>query len=165
MFKKFLAATLLAIPLFASSTDIPITGVVTSRCVIYTDTSGVYGNPSPGLLSTLASDGGVQPIVRYDVVQGGFYKASITTPTSFSTSPTLTDNVVWTGSVDVSRVSDASMSVYSTNKRVFGNTTEINLTIPGSVWFKADSSATYGYNKAFPAGTYRSIVTASCIAV
>ena len=156
---------MLAIPLFASSTDIPITGVVTSRCVIYTDTSGVYGNPSPGLLSTLASDGGVQPIVRYDVVQGGFYKASITTPTSFSTSPTLTDNVVWTGSVDVSRVSDASMSVYSTNKRVFGNTTEINLTIPGSVWFKADSSATYGFNKAYPAGTYTAIVTASCIAI
>jgi len=165
MFKKVLLAAMLVAPILASSTDIPITGVVTSRCVIYTDTSGVYGNPTPGLLSTAASDGGVQPVVRYDVVQGGFYKASITTPSSFSSSPQLTDNVIWTGSVDVGRVSDAGMSIYSTNKRVFGNTTEINLTIPGSVWFKAESTATYGYNKAYPAGTYTAIVTASCIAI
>jgi len=39
------------------------------------------------------------------------------------------------------------------------------LTVAGSVWFKADSKAEYGYNKAFPAGTYRSIVTATCLAV
>jgi hypothetical protein len=165
MFKKVLLAALLAAPLLATSGDIPITGVVTSRCVIYTENSGVYGNPTPGLLSTAATDGGVQPIVRYDVVQGGFYKASITTPNSFSTSPVLSDNVIWTGSVDVGRVSDASMSIYSTNKRVYNNTTEINLTVPGSVWFKADSTATYGYNKAYPAGTYTAIVTASCIAI
>jgi len=152
-------------PILASSTDIPITGVVTSRCVIYTETAGVYGNPSPGLLSTLPTDGGVEPLVRYDVVQGGFYKASITTPTSFSSSPQLTDNVVWTGVVNVARVSDSNMSVYSTNKRVFGNTTEVDLKLPGSVWFSADSTATYGYNKAYPAGTYTAIVTASCIAI
>ena len=158
-------ASLLAIPMLATSEDIPITGVVTSKCVIYTETPGVYGNPTPGVLSTAVADGGVLPIVRYDVVQSGYYKAVITIPTSFTSSPTLSDNVTWTGSVDVSRVTDAGMSVYTTNKRTYNETTEINLSVPGSVWFKADSKATYGYNKAFPAGTYRSIVTASCIAV
>jgi hypothetical protein len=145
--------------------DIPITGTVTSKCVIYTETPGVYRNPTPGVLSTAVADGGVLPIVRYDVVQSGYYKAVITTPTSFTSSPTLSDNVTWTGSVEVSRVTDAGMSAYTTNKRTYNETTEITLSIPGSVWFKADSKATYGYNKAFPAGTYRSIVTASCIAV
>jgi len=165
MFRKLLIASLLAIPMLASSEDIPITGIVSSRCVIYTEVPGVYGNPTPGVLSTAAVDGGVQPVVRYDVVQSGYYKAVITTPNSFSSGPSLTDTVTWTGSVDVSKVSDAAMSAYSTNKRIYNNTTEINLSVAGSVWFKADSSATYGYNKAFPAGTYRSIVTASCIAV
>jgi hypothetical protein len=110
-------------------------------------------------------DGGVQPIIRYDVVQSGFYKAVITVPSSFSSSPVLSDVVRWTGSVDVSRVTDAAMSAYSTNKRTYNETTEVNLTVAGSVWFKADSKAEYGYNKAFPAGTYRSIVTATCLAV
>lgn len=165
MFKKLILASLLVLPMFASSEDIPITGIVTSRCVIYTETPGVYGNPSPSILSTAAVDGGVQPIVRYDVVQAGFYKAIITTPNSFSSSPTLSDTVKWTGSVDVSRVTDAAMSAYSTSKREYNNTTEVDLTVAGSVWFKADSKAEYGYNKAFPAGTYRAIVTASCIAV
>ena len=165
MFKKVLLASLLAIPLITSAEDIPIVGTVTSKCVIYTETPGVYGNPTPGVLSTAAADGGVQPIVRYDVVQSGFYKAVITVPSSFSSSPTLSDTVKWTGSVDVSRVSDAAMSAYSTNKRTYNETTEINLSVPGSVWFKADSKAEYGFNKAYPAGTYRSIVTASCVAV
>jgi hypothetical protein len=165
MFKKVILASLLAIPLFASSEDIPITGIVSSRCVIYTETPGVYGNPSPSVLSTAAIDGGVQPIVRYDVVQSGYYKAVITTPNSFSSSPSLSDTVKWSGSVDVNRVTDAAMSAYSTSKTQYNNTTEITLTVPGSVWFKADSKAEYGYNKAFPAGTYRAIVTAACIAV
>jgi len=165
MFKKILLASLLAIPLFASSEDIPITGVVSSRCVIYTEVPGVYGNPAPNVLSTAAADGGVQPIVRYDVVQSGYYKAVISVPNSFSSGPSLTDTVTWTGSVDVSRVSDAAMSAYTTNKRVYNNTTEINLTVPGSVWFKADSKAEYGYNKAYPAGTYRAVVSAACIAI
>jgi hypothetical protein len=165
MFKKVLLASLLALPLITSAEDIPIVGTVTSKCVIYTEVPGVYGNPTPGVLSTAAADGGVQPIVRYDVVQSGFYKAVITVPSAFSSSPVLTDNVKWTGSVDVSRVTDAGMSAYSTNKRTYNETTEINLTVPGSVWFKADSKAEYGYNKAFPAGTYRSIVTATCVAV
>lgn len=165
MFKKILIASLLALPMMAISEDVPITGRVTPKCVIYTETPGVYGNPTPSKLSTASADGGVQPIIRYDVVQAGYYKAIITVPNSFSSSPTLSDVVNWTGSVDVSRVTDAAMSAYSTSKIEYNNTTEITLTVPGSVWFKADSKAEYGYNKAFPAGDYRAIVTASCIAI
>lgn len=165
MLKKIILVSLLAIPFLVNAEDVPITGVVSSRCTIYTETAGVYGNPSPSILSTAAADGGVQPIVRYDVVQSGYYKAVITTPNNFTSSPTLDDTVKWTGSVDVSRVTDAAMSAYSTAKREYNNTTEITLSVPGSVWFKADSKAEYGYNKAFPAGQYKSIVTASCIAI
>lgn len=165
MLKKLALVAALTVPLFAQSEDVPITGTVTSKCVIYTETPGVYGNPSPNTLSTASVDGGVAPIVRYDVVVAGYYKAVVTTPTFFSSAPTLTDVVNWTGSVEVSRVTDAAMSAYNTNKRVYDNVTEFALTVPGSVWFKAESKAEYGYNKAFPAGTYRSIVTASCIAV
>lgn len=165
MFKKIVLASLLALPLLSVAQDVPIVGTVSSKCIIYTETPGVYGNPSPSVLSTLPVDGGVQPIIRYDVLQSGYYKAVITTPNSFSSSPSLTDNVTWTGSVDVSRVTNAAMSAYSTNKITYNNTTEIVLSIPGSVWFKADSKAEYGYNKAFPAGTYRAMVTASCIAI
>lgn len=165
MLKKILLASLLAIPLLSVAQDVPITGTVSSKCIIYTETPGVYGNPSPNVLSTLPADGGVQPVIRYDVLQSGYYKAVITTPNNFSSSPTLPDNVTWTGSVDVSRVTDAAMSAYSTNRVVYGNTTEIVLSVPGSVWFKAESKAEYGYNKAFPAGTYRAMVTASCIAI
>ena len=165
MFKKILIASLIALPTIVLSEDVPIIGRVTPKCVIYTEVPGVYGNPTPNILSTLAANGGVQPIIRYDVVQAGYYKAVITVPNSFSSSPTLPDVVNWTGSVDVSRVTDAGMSVYSTNKIEYNNTTEITLSVPGSVWFKADSKAEYGYNKAFPAGDYRAIVTASCIAI
>lgn len=165
MFKKIVLASLLALPLLSVAQDVPIVGTVSSKCIIYTETPGVYGNPSPGTLSTLPADGGVQPVIRYDVLQAGFYKAVITTPNSFSSSPSLSDNVTWTGSVDVSRVTNAGMSAYSTNKITYNNTTEIVLSIPGSVWFKAESKAEYGYNKAFPAGTYRAMVTASCIAI
>ena len=165
MFKKIVLASLLAAPLLSIAQDVPITGVVSSKCIIYTETPGVYGNPSPNVLSTLPVDGGVQPVIRYDVLQSGYYKAVITTPNSFSASPSLPDGVTWTGSVDVSRVTNAAMSAYSTNKVLYNNTTEIVLSVPGSVWFKAESKAEYGYNKAFPAGTYRAMVTASCIAI
>jgi hypothetical protein len=165
MFKKIVLGSLISVSLLSVAQDVPITGVVSSKCIIYTETPGVYGNPSPNLLSTSRADGGVEPIIRYDVLQAGFYKAVITTPNSFSSSPSLPDNVTWTGSVDVSRVTDAAMSAYSTNKITYNNTTEIVLSVPGSVWFKAESKAEYGYNKAFPAGTYRAMVTASCIAI
>jgi hypothetical protein len=165
MLKKIVLASLVAIPLLSIAQDVPITGTVSSKCIIYTETAGVYGNPSPSILSTLPADGGVQPVIRYDVLQSGYYKAVISTPNTFSSSPSLPDSVTWTGSVDVSRVTDAAMSAYSTNKVTYNNTTEIVLSVPGSVWFKAESKAEYGYNKAFPAGTYRAMVTASCIAI
>ena len=145
--------------------EIPIRGNVSSKCVINTDTPGVYGNPTPNVLSTLTADGGVPPVIRYDVIQSGYYKATITVPNSFTSSPTLTDTVTWSGSALVSRVTDAAMSAYTTNKRVYNNTTEFDLTVPGTVWFSAISKAEYGYEKSFPAGEYRAVVLAECIAL
>jgi hypothetical protein len=164
MIKQTISTLLLATTLAAQSAEIPIRGNVTSKCVINTDTAGVYGNPVPNLLSTARADGGVAPVIRYDVVQGGFYKATITTPNSFTTSPALPDVVNWTGTVDVTRVTDAGMSAYTNNKIVYNNTTEIDLTLPGSVWFSATSKANYGFEKSFPAGEYRAVVIAECIA-
>lgn len=149
---------------FAHAEEVVISGNVQSKCVITTDTPGVYGNPTADKLSTLPADGGVMPIVRYDVSLAGAYKARITTPTSFSTSPSLNDVVNWTGSSNVSSVSDAAMSAYETNKVVFGDSTEYSLTTAGSTWFKVSSVARYGYNKALPGGTYRAVVNAECIA-
>ena len=42
-----------------------IMGNVESKCVINTDSTGVYGNPVAGKLSTSTEDGGVEPIIRY----------------------------------------------------------------------------------------------------
>lgn len=165
MLKSILLAATLAASLCVSAAEIPIRGLVTSKCVINTDTAGVYGNPTPNLLSTLAVDGGVQPIIRYDVIESGYYKALITTPTSFTSSPTLTDSVTWTGSVAVSKVTDSAMSAYTNNKRTYNNTTEVDLTVQGTVWFSATSKAQYGYGKAFPAGEYKAVVLAECIAL
>ena len=149
----------------ASAVEVPIVGNVAAKCVIVPDTSGVYGNPTPDELSTAAADGGVLPIVRFDVLQANFFKAVITTPSAFSVSPALSDVVNWTGSVATSRVSDAGMSAYNTNKVVYNNTTEFNLTLAGTTWFKATSIAEYGYGKALPAGTYRAVIVAECIAL
>jgi hypothetical protein len=155
----------LAVSVGIGAAEVPIRGNVSSKCIINTDTPGVYGNPTPNVLSTLAADGGVPPIVRYDVIQAGYYKASITVPSAFSSSPTLTDSVTWSGSVVVSRVTNAGMSAYTTNKRVYNNTTEFDLTVPGTVWFSAVSKAEYGYEKSFPTGDYRAVVLAECIAL
>lgn len=159
-----LAIFLLAICPLVYAEEVVIQGNVQSKCVITTDTAGVYGNPTADKLSTLPADGGVMPVVRYDVSLAGAYKARITTPTSFSTSPSLNDVVNWTGSSNVSTVSDPAMSSYETNKVVFGDSTEYNLTTAGSTWFKVSSTARYGYSKAFPGGTYRAVVNAECIA-
>lgn len=146
------------------ASDTPIVGHVESKCTIVTDVDGVYGNPLPNKLSTSPSDGGVVPVIRYDVVLADSYKAVITTPTSFSSSPTLTDVVAFTGSVSVKEVSDSQMSAYETNKVLYNDSTEFDLTLAGSTWFQATSTAEYGYGKVFPGGTYRSYVTAECIA-
>ena len=141
-----------------------ITGNVESKCVINTDINGVYGNPTAGTLSTLPADGGVLPIIRYDVALGSAYTAKITAPNSFSTSPSLTDNVEWTGEVEVSEVSDTAMADYETDKIEYDYTTEFDMHTAGTTWFKITSKADYGYGRAYPAGTYRSIVMAECIA-
>ena len=148
----------------AVAEDIPIVGNVEAKCVIQTDTTGVYGNPSPSNLSTDTADGGVAPIVRFDVAQADYYKALISYPESFSESPSLSDTVTWTGSVAVDQVSDTTMSSYDTNKVTYNNTTEYDLSVAGTTWFSVTSEADYGYDKAFPGGTYRAMVEAECIA-
>jgi hypothetical protein len=165
MFKKSLAVAAAIIGMNAAAEEVTITGTVASKCVITTDTVGIYGNPTPSELSTAPADGGVLPIVRYDVLQANFYKARITYPESFSESPALTDVVNWTGDVTVAEVTDAGMSAYDTSKVEFNNVTEVDLTIAGSTWFKVESTADYGVTKAFPAGTYRAVVSADCIAL
>jgi hypothetical protein len=165
MFKKSLAIAAAIIGMNAAAEEVTITGTVASKCVITTDTVGIYGNPTPSELSTAPADGGVLPIVRYDVLQANFYKARIAYPESFSESPALTDVVTWTGDVTVAEVTDAGMSAYDTSKVEFNNITEVDLTIAGSTWFQVESTADYGVTKAFPAGTYRAVVSADCIAL
>jgi len=149
----------------AFAEDVPIEGTVQSRCIITTDTPGVFGNPNAYTLTTAPTDGGVVPIVRYDVTLADAYYAQITTPTSFSSSPTISETITWTGSTEVDAISDATgMASYETNKVTFGQTTQYDLTATGSTWFKSSVSATMGGNKAFPGGTYTAIVEAVCVA-
>mgnify|MGYP001572721369 CR=1 FL=1 len=149
----------------AMAVDTPLVGTVESRCTVTTDTMGIYGNPLPYKLSTAGADAGVEPVIRYDVVQASYYKAYITHPISFSESPALSDTTQWTGDVSVKEVSDAQMSSYDTDKIEYDNVTEIALAYAGSTWFKVESQVEYGYQKSWPAGTYRAIVQAECIAI
>lgn len=165
MFRQALIASSLILTCNAiAQTDVPITGNVASKCVITTDTPGVFGQPTTNVLSTLPADGGVTPIVRYDIIEADAYKAQISVPNTFTTSPVLNDIVNWSGSVEVSEVSDANMAAFETNKVLWDNVTEFDLTLAGSVWFKIDSKADYGYDKSFPGGIYRASVLAECIA-
>jgi len=162
--KKILLACLIAGT--AQAAEIQIEGTVQSRCLINTDVAGVYGNPNAYTLTTTPADGGVLPVVRYDVSLADAYKARSTYPTAFSASPSLSDMVTWTGSVEVQEVSDVAMADYDTDAVTFDQTKEYDLTATGTTWFKVASTATYGGggNKAFPGGTYRSVVVAECIA-
>lgn len=163
MFKKtLLVCTMLGTSAVAS--DVQITGNVQSKCTIVTETEGVYGNPAASVLTTNPSAGGVEPIVRYDVVLADAYKAKISYPTSFSSSPTLNDTLNWIGGVSISQVSDAAMSAYETNKVVYDNATEFDLTEVGTTWFKVSSEVAYGVGKSLPGGTYTAIALAECIA-
>lgn len=149
---------------FAHAESVPITGNVSSKCSIYTDTSGVYGNPTPDSLSTDPVDGGVFPIVRYDVTIADYYTAKISWPQSFVSSPNLTDALNWDGEVTVSSTSDALMSGYEAAKIEYDNVTEYDLSVAGSTWFQIDSEVTYGFGKSFPGGEYSANITAECIA-
>ena len=72
--------------------------------------------------------------------------------------------VAWDGSVSVSQVSVPAMSSYDNDVVIYDNTYQYDLTEAGSTWFKVSSEASYGYNQAFPAGTYIATVLAECIA-
>jgi len=146
------------------ASEVPLTGTVASKCVVIAETQGVYGNPSPYRLTTEASGGGVKPRIRFDVIQPDYYKAHITYPESFVESPSLTDVLNWSGVVTVAEVTDPLMSDYENTKIVYNNVTEIPLTVAGSTWFEISSQVDYGFNKALPAGTYRAIIQANCIA-
>ena len=150
----------------AQAAEVPIEGTVQSQCLINTDKPGVYGSPNAYTLTTTPADGGVVPIVRYDVTLADAYTARITYPTDFSSSPSLSDSVTWTGSVTVDEVSDAGMADYQTDSTTYDQTREYVLTATGATWFAVSSTATYGggSNKAFPGGTYRAVVVAECIA-
>ena len=166
MFKKTLIAmTLVGSSFCAFGADVPITGNVESKCIVQTDTLGVYGNPTPSVLSTDAVDGGVTPIIRFDVIQASYYKARIAYPNTFSQSPSLSDVPNWTGSVAVGEVSDTNMSAYYSALVTYENVTEVDLTVAGSTWFEVTSQVTYGFDTALPAGTYRAILSAECIAL
>ena len=149
---------------FVYAESVPITGSVSSKCSIYTDTAGVYGNPTPNTLSTDPVDGGVFPVVRYDVTVADYYTAKISWPENFASSPNLTDALDWDGEVTVSSTSDALMSGYEAAKVEYNNVTEYDLSVAGSTWFQIDSEVSYGFGKSFPGGEYSANIVAECIA-
>ena len=147
--------------------NIYIDGEVSSRCSIVSDTAGRYGNPSAFLLTTLPASGGQVPIIRFDVSLANAYYASISTPVSFSTSPSLSDTTAFTGAVAVTQTSSSDMSGYqAASTTPATNTRQYSLTHAGTAWFSATSVATYGGGNQtpYPSGSYRSTVIASCIA-
>jgi hypothetical protein len=170
MFKNLLIIAAVFIISACSSTgafaeNVPITGNVQSRCIISTDTAGVFGNPNAYTLTTTPADGGQLAVVRYDVTLADAYYAEITAPSEFTSSPSLPDVVTWTGDTEVKTVSDATgMGSYETDKVEYGMTDKYELTATGSTWFKTSSTATMGGNKAFPGGNYTAVVEAVCIA-
>ena len=98
------------------------------------------------------------------VLKLDYYKARITHPNSFSSSPSLSDAVAWTGSSIVGQVSVAAMSAYEAAKVTYNNVTEFNMTLAGSTWFTVSSTAQYGNTKSLPAGSYTAMIKAECIA-
>ena len=168
MFKKQIVGTvamIVASTTFAIAENVPISGTVQSKCIIVTDSAGVYGNPNAYTLSTAAADGGADAVVRIDVTLAGAYTAHITAPTEFSSSPTLPDVVTFTGDTQVKAVSDATgMGTYESSKIEQGMTDIYDLTATGSTWFKTSSNAAMGGSKAFPGGNYTALVNVECIA-
>lgn len=162
--KSILSLCAITFATAVAAEDIPIVGNVSSKCTIYTDTAGVYGNPTPDALSTAAADGGVMPVVRYDVAIADYYLAKIAYPINFSSSPNLTDALNWAGDVEVSATSDVAMAGYEAAKVQYDNITEFDLTAAGSTWFKVTSNVSYGYGKSLPGGEYKAMVQAECIA-
>ena len=154
--------------LFASKVEAntSISGTVESRCTVATDTAGYYGNPNAYTLNTTASDGGQKPIVRFDTYLADAYYAQVSYPTSFSSSPSLSDTVTWTGAVGVVQSSSTDMAGYQAASTVSGAMRQYALTIAGTTWFDVASAAAYGggNNTAFPGGSYTAVVVAECVA-
>ncbi len=161
-----LAGCSLLMPKEAAADNIDITGTVQSRCIVNTDTPGVYGNPNAYTLTTLPASNGQVPIVRIDVSLANAYNAEISYPTSFSSSPSLSDTVAWTGAVATGQTSVSGMSAYQAASTTTGAKRTYALTLAGTTWFTVESTATYGGggNKAFPGGSYKAVVLAECIA-
>ena len=150
----------------AYAANIDITGTVQSRCIVNTDTAGMYGNPNAYTLTTVPASAGQLPIVRVDVSLANAYHAKISYPTSFSSSPSLGDTVAWTGAAAVVQTSTSDMSGYQAASSLSGSMRTYALTVAGATWFSVASVATYGggQQKAFPGGSYKAVVLAECIA-
>ena len=150
----------------AYAANIDITGTVQSRCIVNTDTQGVYGNPNAYTLTTLPASAGQVPIVRIDASLANAYNAQISYPTSFSTSPSLSDTTAWEGAVGVEQTSSSDMSGYQAASTTTGAMRTYPLSIAGTTWFSVASTATYGggQQKPFPGGSYKAVILAECIA-
>ena len=164
--KKLITIGLMLVATTAYAANIDITGTVQSRCIVNTDTPGVYGNPNAYTLTTLPASAGQVPIVRIDTSLANAYNAQISYPTSFTTSPSLSDTTAWVGAVGVAQTSSSDMSGYQAASTTTGAARTYALTHAGTTWFSVASTATYGggQQKPFPGGSYRAVVLAECIA-
>ena len=164
--KKLLLTISLILGITTAYAGTNINGSVQSRCTVDTDTPGAYGNPNAYTLTTLPASAGQVPIVRFDVSLANAYFAQISYPTSFSSSPSLSDSTTWTGAVTVAQTSTSDMSGYQAASTTTGAMRQYALTVAGTTWFASTSVATYGggQNKAFPGGSYTAVVVAECIA-
>ncbi len=143
---------------------IDIDGSVQSRCTVADVTPGKYGNPNAYTLTTDPSSAGQVPVVRFDTTLANAYYAQVSYPTSFSSSPSLSDNVTWTGAVTVKATGESGMSGYQSASTTTGAMRQYGLSVAGSVWIQSTSVAVYGGNRAFPGGTYKAVVLAECVA-
>lgn len=158
---------LIALSLILSATPImaaDIDGTVESRCTVATTVDGKYGNPNAYTLTTAPASNGQVPVIRFDTTLANAYYAQVTYPTSFSSSPSLADNVTWTGTVAVNATGESGMSGYQTASTTTGAMRQYGLSVAGSVWIEATSVAVYGGNRAFPGGAYKAVVLAECVA-
>jgi hypothetical protein len=158
---------LIALSLILSATPImaaDIDGTVESRCTVATTVDGKYGNPNAYTLTTDPASSGQVPVIRFDTTLADAYYAQVTYPTSFSSSPSLADNVTWTGAVTVKATGESGMSGYQTASTTTGAMRQYGLSVAGSVWFQSTSVAVYGGNRAFPGGSYKAVVLAECVA-
>ena len=158
---------LIALSLILSATPImaaDIDGTVESRCTVATTVDGKYGNPNAYTLTTDPASNGQVPVIRFDTTLANAYYAQVTYPTSFSSSPSLSDNVTWTGEVTVKATGESGMSGYQTASTTTGAMRQYGLSVAGSVWIQSTSVAVYGGNRAFPGGSYKAVVLAECVA-